>query len=114
MITKKVPKSKFHFDNQERYNLTNQEQNCDGTNNIKRMRRSSNMKEFKEVVKMKIIPTTFVLRCTLCGFEITGYDRHLGLIKMNEHLVSKHSKEVNPLGREDLYSRKPEIMLDKF
>lgn len=72
------------------------------------------MKDFKEVVKLKIIPTTFVFRCTLCGFEITNYDRHFGLIRMNEHMVSKHSKEVNSLGREDLYSRKMEIVLDKF
>jgi len=72
------------------------------------------IKEFKEVVKLKIIPTTFVFRCTLCGFEMTEYDRHLGLIKMNEHIVSNHSKEVNSLGKEDLYSRKMEIVLDKF
>jgi predicted restriction endonuclease len=72
------------------------------------------IKEFKDVVKSKIIPTTFVYRCTLCGFEVTNYDRHFGLIKMNEHIVSKHSKEVNPLGKEDLYSRKPEIVLGKF
>ena len=72
------------------------------------------MKEFKEVVKLKIIPTTFVLHCTLCGFEITDYDRHLGLIKMNDHIISNHSKEVNSLGKEDLYSRKQEIVLDKF
>ncbi len=72
------------------------------------------MKEFKEVVKLKIIPTTFVFRCTLCGFEINNYDRHFGLIKMNEHIISKHSTEVNSLGKEDLYSRKPEIVLDRF
>ncbi len=72
------------------------------------------MKDFKEVVKLKIIPTTFVFRCTLCGFEITNYDQHFGLIKMNEHMVSNHSNEVNSLGREDLYSRKMEIVLDKF
>ncbi len=72
------------------------------------------MKDFKEVVKLKIIPTTFVFRCTLCGFEMTNYDRHLGLIKMNEHIVSNHSTEVNSLGREDLYSRKMEIKLDSF
>ena len=72
------------------------------------------IKDFKEVVKLKIIPTTFVFRCTLCGFEMTDYDRHLGLIKMNEHMVSNHSTEVNSLGREDLYSRKTDIKLDKF
>ena len=72
------------------------------------------IKEFNEVVKLKIIPTTFVFRCTLCGFEMTNYDRHFGLIKMNEHIVSNHSTEVNSLGREDLYSRKMEIGLDSF
>ncbi len=72
------------------------------------------IKEFNEVVKLKIIPTTFVFRCTLCGFEMTNYDRHLGLIKMNEHIVSNHSTEVNSLGREDLYSRKMEIRLESF
>jgi len=72
------------------------------------------IKEFEEVVKMKIIPTTFVFRCTLCGFENTNYDRHFGLIKMNEHIVSCHSAEINPLGTEDLYSRKPEVALDSF
>ena len=72
------------------------------------------MKEFKEVVKLKIIPATFVFRCTLCGFEATNYDRHLGLIEMNQHIISNHSTEVNSLGREDLYSRKPEIVLERF
>jgi hypothetical protein len=72
------------------------------------------LKDFKEVVKLKMIPTTFVFRCTLCGLEITNYDRHFGLIKMNQHIISNHSKEVNSLGKEDLYSRKPEIVLDKF
>jgi len=72
------------------------------------------IKEFNEVVKLKIIPTTFVFRCTLCGFEMTNYDRHFGLIKMNEHIVSDHSTEVNFLGREDLYPRKMEIELDSF
>ena len=72
------------------------------------------MKDFKEVVKQKIIPTTFVFRCTLCGFEITEYDRHFGLINMNQHMISNHSTEVNSLGREDLYSRKPQITLDRF
>ncbi len=72
------------------------------------------MKDFKEVVKLKIIPTTFVFRCSLCGLEITNYDRHFGLIKMNEHVLEKHPKEVNSLGKEDLYSRKMEISLEKF
>jgi len=72
------------------------------------------MKDFKEVVRQKIIPTTFVFRCTLCGLEITNYDRHFGLIKMNEHIISNHSTEVKSLDKEDLYSRKPEIILDKF
>ena len=72
------------------------------------------MKDFKEVVKLKIIPTTFVFRCTLCGFENTNFDRHFGLIKMNEHIVSNHSAEINPLGTEDLFSRKTEIKLDGF
>ena len=72
------------------------------------------MKEFEEVIKLKIIPTTFVFRCTLCGFEMTDYDRHFGLIKMNDHIISNHSKEVDSLGREDLYSRKLEIPLDSF
>jgi hypothetical protein len=72
------------------------------------------MKDFKEVVKMKMIPTTFVFRCILCGFEIIDYDRHFGLIKMNEHMVSNHSNEVNSLDKENLYSRKTEIVLDEF
>ena len=72
------------------------------------------IKDFKEVVKLKIIPTTFVFRCTLCSFEISSSDRHLGLIKMNEHIISNHSTEVNSLGREDLYSRKSEIVLGRF
>ena len=72
------------------------------------------MKDFQEVIKMKIVPATFVFRCTLCGFELTDYDRHLGLIEMNNHIISKHSTEVNSLGREDLYSRKLEIVLDGF
>lgn len=72
------------------------------------------MKEFKDVVKFKIIPTTFIFRCTLCSFETKNYDRHLGLIDMNNHIISNHSAEVNSLGREDLYSRKTEIKLDSF
>ena len=72
------------------------------------------MKDFKDVVRMKTIPTTFVFRCTLCGFEIANEDRHFGLIEMNEHMISNHSTEVNSLDKEDLYSRKPEIVLNKF
>jgi hypothetical protein len=72
------------------------------------------MKDFKEVVKMKMIPTTFAFRCILCGFEIIDSDRHFGIIKMNEHMISNHSNEVNSLDKENLYSRKTEIVLDKF
>ena len=72
------------------------------------------MKQFQDVIKTKIIPTTFVFHCTLCGFEITEYDRHFGLIKMNEHVISVHSHEVQALDKEDLYSRKPAINLDSF
>ena len=72
------------------------------------------IKEFKEVIQFKIIPTTFAFRCTLCGFEITSYDRHLGLIDMNKHITSNHSNEVNSLSKEELYSRKTEIKLDTF
>jgi hypothetical protein len=72
------------------------------------------MKEFKDVVKSKIIPTTFVFHCSLCGFEIAEYDRHFGLIKMNEHVISAHPTEVQSLDMEDLYSRKPAIVLDGF
>ena len=72
------------------------------------------MKDFQDVVKLIIVPTTFVLHCTLCSFEISDYDRHLGLIKMNEHVISKHSAEVQSLDVEELYSRKPAIVLDSF
>ena len=72
------------------------------------------MKQFQEVIKTKIIPTTFVFHCTLCGFEITEFDRHFGLIKMNDHIISNHSDEVQALDKEDLYSRKPAINLDTF
>ena len=72
------------------------------------------MEDFKDVVKLKIIPLTFVLHCTLCGFEITNYDRHFGLIEMNKHMITKHSTKVNSLDEEDLYSRKTEIALDRF
>ena len=72
------------------------------------------MKEFNDVVKLKIVPTTFVFRCTLCGFEHTNYDRHFGLIKMSEHILENHAAEVNPLGKEDLYSRKTKITLESF
>jgi hypothetical protein len=72
------------------------------------------MKQFQDVIKTKIIPTTFVFHCTLCGFEITEFDRHFGLIKMNDHIISNHSDEVQALDKEDLYSRKPAITLDTF
>jgi hypothetical protein len=72
------------------------------------------MKDFKDVIKSRTIPTTFVFHCTLCGFEIAEYDKHFGLIKMNEHVISKHSDEVKSLDMEDLYSRKPAITLDVF
>ncbi|MFC2019805.1 hypothetical protein ACFLU4_07680 [Chloroflexota bacterium] len=72
------------------------------------------MKDFKEVVKLKIIPATFVFRCALCGLEMTNYDKHSGLIKMNEHVISNHPTEVNSLDKEALYSRKPSIVLDRF
>ena len=67
------------------------------------------MKDFKEVVKLRRIPATFMLRCTLCNLEITEYDWHLGLIKMNDHVMAKHSAEAQTLDREELYSRKPAI-----
>ena len=69
------------------------------------------MQEFTEVIKLKVIPTTFVFRCTLCGFETVECDRHLGLIKMNEHILAKHPREVKALDQEDLYSRKPNVVL---
>ncbi len=72
------------------------------------------MKNFNEVIKAKIIPTTFVFHCSLCGYEISDYDRHFGLIKMNEHVISKHSSDVRSLDKEDLYSRKPSIELESF
>lgn len=72
------------------------------------------MKEFKDVIKLRIVPTTFVFRCSLCGFEDTFYDRHFGLIRMNEHVLEKHADQINPLSKEDLYSRKPDIALEKF
>ena len=72
------------------------------------------MKDFKEVVKLKKIPVTFLFRCDLCNFEISEYDWHLGLIKMNDHVMSKHSAEVRSLDTEELYSRKPTIVLDSF
>jgi len=72
------------------------------------------MKEFKEVVKLRRIPATFVLRCDLCNLEINNYDWHLGLIRMNDHISDKHSDEVKTLDSEELYSRKPEIRLDSY
>ena len=70
------------------------------------------MKDFREVIKLKIVPTTFEFRCTLCGFKIVNYDRHFGLIQMNEHVLEKHAEEVQSLDKEELYSRKPDITLD--
>ncbi len=72
------------------------------------------MKDFKEVVKLRKIPATFVFRCTLCNFEMSGYDWHLGLIEMNDHVMDKHSAEAQTLDKEELYSRKPRIRLDSF
>ena len=72
------------------------------------------MKDFKEVVKLRQIPATFLFRCSLCNFETSEYDRHLGLIKMNDHVMSEHSGEVRSLDKEELYSRKLRIELDSF
>ncbi|MFH1169543.1 MAG: hypothetical protein V1691_02495 [Chloroflexota bacterium] len=72
------------------------------------------MKDFKEVVKLRKVPATFLFRCTSCSFETGEYDWHLGLIKMNEHVMSKHSAEVRSLDVEELYSRKPAIRLEEF
>ncbi len=72
------------------------------------------MKDFKEVVKLRKIPATFLFHCTICNFEISEYDWHLGLIKMNNHIVSKHSAEAQSLDTEELYSRKTTIRLDSF
>lgn len=72
------------------------------------------MKDFKEVVKLKKIPATFLFRCNICSFETIEFDWHLGLIKMNEHVKEKHPGEVRSLDNEDLYSRKPSINLDSF
>jgi hypothetical protein len=69
------------------------------------------MKDFREVISLKVIPSTFVFRCALCGFEVSNYDRHFGLITMNDHIIAKHSQEVQSLDKEELYSRKPEIIL---
>lgn len=72
------------------------------------------MKYFTEVVKLRKVPATFLLKCTLCNYEISDYDWHLGVIKMNDHLVTRHPKDVLPLDKEELYSRKPEIRLESF
>jgi len=72
------------------------------------------MKSFDEVIKLKTIPTTFIFRCSLCGFEAKNYDRHFGLIEMNEHLIQKHPIDVRSLDKEDLYSRKPSVELEEF
>jgi hypothetical protein len=72
------------------------------------------MKDFKDVIKLKTIPTTFHFQCSLCKFEITEYDWHFGLIKMNDHVIEKHPEEVQSLDKEDLYSRRPVITLETF
>ncbi len=72
------------------------------------------MKDFIDVIKFKIVPTTFVFHCSLCDFEVSEYDRHFGLIKMNQHVISEHSADVKSLDMEELYSRKPTIVLDSF
>lgn len=74
----------------------------------------NHMRDFKEVIKLRRIPATFLLRCSLCDFEISDYDWHLGLIKMNDHVTAEHPAEVRPLDTEELYSRKPTIRLDSF
>jgi hypothetical protein len=71
------------------------------------------MKDFKDVIKLKTVPTTFHFHCSLCKFEITEYDWHFGLIKMNDHVIEKHP-DVQSLDKEDLYSRRPVITLDTF
>ena len=72
------------------------------------------MKDFKEVVKLRRIPASFLFHCTLCDFEKSADDWHLGLIELNKHVISKHSAEVQSLDMEELYSRKPKIRLDSF
>jgi hypothetical protein len=72
------------------------------------------MKDFKDVIKLKTVPTTFHFRCSICNFEITEYDWHFGLIKMNDHIIEKHPQEVQSLDKEDLYSRRPVITLESF
>jgi hypothetical protein len=72
------------------------------------------MKDFKDVIKLKTIPTTFQFHCSLCQFEIVEYDWHFGLIKMNDHIIEKHAGEVQSLDVEDLYSRRPVISLESF
>ena len=72
------------------------------------------MKDFKDVVKLKTVPTTFTFHCSLCKFEITEFDWHFGLIKMNDHIIEKHGKEVQSLDKEDLNSRRPVIHLEEF
>ena len=71
-------------------------------------------KDFRDVIKHRKDPAKYKLRCHLCDFEITDYDWHLGLIKMNEHIIIKHSSEVFSLDMEELYSRKPRIALDYY
>ena len=72
------------------------------------------MKDFKEVVKLRKIPATFLFHCVLCGFETNNADWHLGLIEMNKHIMGNHSTEAQSLDMEELYSRTPTIGLDSF
>ena len=79
-----------------------------------RISSGDSMKDFKEVVKLRKVPAMFQFRYNLCNLEMSEYDWHLGLIKMNEHVKSRHSAEVQSLDTEELYSRKPTIRLDSF
>jgi hypothetical protein len=72
------------------------------------------MKDFQDVVKSRTIPITFQLKCTLCDYQVSEYDFHFALIDMNEHMKTKHKKEVKALDMEELYSRKPNISLESF
>jgi hypothetical protein len=72
------------------------------------------MKKLNEVVKLRTVPTTFIFQCSLCGWETRNFDRHFGLIDINEHLLQEHQGEVRTLDKEELYSRKPSIELQAF
>jgi hypothetical protein len=72
------------------------------------------MKDFKDVIKLKTIPTTFNFKCSICGYSITEYDWHFGLIKMNDHCIEKHPAEVKTMDKEELYSRRPVVTLESF